>query len=186
MAEKIAKKLEKSMKKGFISMFILLILENGPSHGYKIRKEIENRTLGIWNPPVSTLYTLLKNLSEKELIISKVEEKKGRIIKNYAITNKGKQTLKLLLEKHQMIKSSMEALKTAMLGDEEEFLKEKMPMHGPFPFFFEDFNKKSDKAKIEFLELQKLHISTGIKKMESRLKRINKLIIELNKKIKEN
>ena len=64
MAEKIAEEYESAMKKGFISSLILLVLENSPSYGYKISKEINKRTLGLWNPPSSTMYTILKNLTE--------------------------------------------------------------------------------------------------------------------------
>ena len=65
MAEKIAEKFENAMKTGFISSLILIVLERKPSYGYKIGKEIEERTLGIWNPPSSTMYTVLKDMTKK-------------------------------------------------------------------------------------------------------------------------
>ena len=34
MAEQIANRLGKSMKKGFINILILIVLEKGPAHGY--------------------------------------------------------------------------------------------------------------------------------------------------------
>ena len=67
MAEKIAEKFESSMKTGFISSLILIVLEKNPSYGYKIGKEIEKRTLGIWNPPSSTMYTVLKDMKKKKI-----------------------------------------------------------------------------------------------------------------------
>ena len=101
------------------------------------------------------------------------------------MTDKGKETLKLLLEKHQLIRNSMESLKIAMIGNEEEFHDEKLSMHHPFHFLFENFNKKSDQEKIEFLENQEFHLSRKIKIMEKELKRINKLLLELKKKKNE-
>ena len=47
MVEEISDKFERAMKKGFISTLVLLVLENKPTHGYQIIKEIEERTLGM-------------------------------------------------------------------------------------------------------------------------------------------
>ena len=68
MAEKIAEKFENAMKTGFISALILIVLEKNPSYGYKVGKEIEKRTLGLWDPPTSTIYTVLKVMTEKGMI----------------------------------------------------------------------------------------------------------------------
>ena len=65
------------MKKGFISTQILLILEKEPCHGYKIGKAIEERTLGVWTPPASTLYTVLNYMHEHELIAC-TEDQEGK------------------------------------------------------------------------------------------------------------
>ena len=73
MAEEIADNFEKAMKKGFLGTFILMVLEVEPSHGYKIGKAIEEQTLGVWEPPASTLYTVLNNLVEQGLISVKEE-----------------------------------------------------------------------------------------------------------------
>ena len=72
MEEKIAKQFENAMKTGFISSLILNVLEKNPSYGYKIGKDIEKRTLGIWDPPSSTMYTVLKDMTKKQLISFRV------------------------------------------------------------------------------------------------------------------
>ena len=69
MVENIAGKFEKAMKKGFISTLALMVLENEPMHGRQIKKAIEDRTFGGWEPTDSTIYTILKDLREKNLII---------------------------------------------------------------------------------------------------------------------
>ena len=83
IAEKIADKFKNAMKTGFISSLILIVLEKNPSYGYKIGKEIEKRTLGIWNPPSSTMYTVLKGMTTKQLITFKEQQVEGRNRKIY-------------------------------------------------------------------------------------------------------
>ena len=93
MVENYNKNFEKVMKKNFTNIFILSILEKGPSHGYKIGNEIEKRSLGMWNPSASTLYWILNNLREKGFI--QLLEK-DKIKKVYEITVMGKEALKLM------------------------------------------------------------------------------------------
>jgi len=93
MVEDYNKNFEKVMKKNFTNIFILSILEKGPSHGYKIGNEIEKRTLGMWNPSASTLYWILNNLREKGFINIHKEDKNK---KEYEISDTGKEALGLM------------------------------------------------------------------------------------------
>lgn len=93
MVENYNKNFEKVMKKNFTNIFILSILEKGPSHGYKIGNEIEKRSLGMWNPSASTLYWILNNLREKGFIQLLEEDK---IKKVYEISDTGKEALRLM------------------------------------------------------------------------------------------
>jgi len=81
------------MKKNFTNIFILSILEKGPSHGYKIGNEIEKRSLGMWNPSASTLYWILNNLKEKGFIRLLEEDNKKKV---YEISDTGKEALRLM------------------------------------------------------------------------------------------
>ena len=47
---------------------ILLALGAGPSHGYAIGREVEERSEGQLNPTTGALYQALKRLQEEELI----------------------------------------------------------------------------------------------------------------------
>ena len=114
MAEKIVEKFESTMKTGFITALILIVLENNPSYGYKIAKQIEKRTLGIWEIPSSTMYTVLKDMTKKQLIIYKEEQVEGRNRKIYEITPKGQSTLRLLLDKKNLIENAMIEQKKAV------------------------------------------------------------------------
>ncbi len=93
MVENYNKNFEKVMKKNFTNIFILSILEKGPSHGYKIGNEIEKRTIGMWNPSASTLYWILNNLREKGFIKLLEEDKNKKV---YEISDTGKEALRLM------------------------------------------------------------------------------------------
>jgi len=93
MSERIAEKFENAIKTGFYTSLILIVLEKNPSYGYKIGKEIEKRSLGIWDPPSSTMYTVLKDMTNIGLITYTEEVVDGRNRKVYQITQKGQATL---------------------------------------------------------------------------------------------
>jgi len=186
MAEKIAEKFESSMKTGFISALILIVLEKDPSYGYKISKEIEKRTLGIWDIPSSTMYTVLKDMTKKQLIAYQEEQVEGRNRKIYEITPKGQSTLRIMLEKKNLIENSFETLKTAMLGEEKAALPKDIHKLHPFNLILNRFDEKSGQEQLEFLELQRVRISRDIKNLSEQLKRINERIDRLKRKITGN
>lgn len=185
MAEEIAEEFESAMKIGFISALILLVLQKGPSYGYKIGKEIESRTLGIWEPPSSTMYTVLKNLLEKGLIQFIEEQKGGRTRKVYQITPKGEAVLKMMLEKQRVIEDSIKTFITAMLDNEETFVSQKFQKFNPITLILARLDEKSNNEKLQFLELQKLRISHEIKRLNRQKQRIEEIIKQLSKNEKE-
>jgi len=179
--EEIANSFETTMKKGFLSGLILLVLENEPCHGYKILKEIEERTLGFFHPTSSTLYPLLDSLNEKKLIECVEEEEEGRHKKIYKITTKGEKTLKMLLQKHQKMIDSIKAIIFTTLGitDEKE------------PIFLEYLDKiittpemdlikaKSIEEKIKILKNYKGRLLQQLNILNKNLKTINDLLYKL-------
>jgi DNA-binding PadR family transcriptional regulator len=185
MTEEIAEKFENAMKIGFISALILIVLEKDPSYGYNICKQIEKRTLGIWNPPSSTMYTALKDMWRKGLISFTEKQVDGRNRKIYEITPKGRETLKIMLEKHNIIEESFENIKSAMLGDEKGELPKGFHKMSPFDLILNRMDEKSNKEKLDFLKFQKLRLSQDKARLNQILQRIDENIIELNKKINE-
>ncbi|MFW9781526.1 MAG: PadR family transcriptional regulator [Candidatus Heimdallarchaeota archaeon] len=183
MAEQLAEKFENAMKTGFISALILIVLEKDPSYGYKIAKEIERRTLGIWDPPSSTMYTVLKDMTGKGLINFTEKQVEGRNRKIYSVTAKGKETLKIMLEKHNIIEESIETLKTAMLGDEKGSLPKGFHRISPFDIVLDRLDEKSDVEKLDYLNLQKMRISQSIMRLNSQLQKIDEILKELIKKL---
>ncbi|GAG87049.1 unnamed protein product [marine sediment metagenome] len=99
MIESIAGKFEKAMKKGFISTLTLMVLEIEPMHGRQIKKAIEERTFGCWEPTDSTIYTILKDLREKNLIRSIHKQGTDEKTITYEITDDGKDTLEIMIKK---------------------------------------------------------------------------------------
>jgi DNA-binding PadR family transcriptional regulator len=135
MVEEITDKFGKAMKKGFISTLVLLILESEPSHGYQIIKAIEEQTHGFWTPTASTMYTVLKELREKELIeqISPLDDDDSK--KVYQITTKGENALKILMKTEKEMRISMRSIISSTLGLQNDILGEdekEFQFMGPF------------------------------------------------------
>lgn len=185
--EEIVDSFDIAMKKGFISALILLVLEKEKCHGYLIKEKIDELTLGVWHPTVSTLYPLLKSLSDKALIeCIELDDSGGRLKKVYKITTKGEETLRMLLQKHQMMIESVKSivLSTVDITDETD------------PSFVEDLEKiisfpgmelikeKSIESKIGILKYNKEILKKRIEILSSNLETINNILLNLEKNSK--
>ena len=189
------------MKKGFVNIFTLILLGDEPIHGYQIKKLIEERTLGEWSPSDSTMYTILKDLREKDLIkpIENQDPETPRII--YELTNKGKDTLDLMLEKQKEMRESMANIfaSSGLKDFFEEEIKDLFPddsfkfkeAKAPFPFmgdfqgdFFGNLNEKPVNEQLKVLNIQKSFITQRLENLTQRLKGIEKKISELESKEK--
>jgi DNA-binding PadR family transcriptional regulator len=180
MVEEIAEKFEKAMKKGFISTLTLLVLENEPMHGRQIKKAIEERTFGGWGTiPDSTMYTILKNLRDKNLIKPLKHEEDEKII-IYEITKIGKETLDIMIKKEQEIREALRSIITSTFGFKDEF-----------PEFMNDFfrhvppfnrlNSKSKEENLNTLEFQRSFIRKRIEILTQKLQNIEEKISKLEK-----
>jgi DNA-binding PadR family transcriptional regulator len=190
------------MKKGFINIFVLLVLNKEPTHGYQIKKLIEQRTLGVWSPTDSTMYTVLKDLRDKDLIEQRKTYDPDDSKKVYELTAKGKEMLDLMLQREREMRESMRSIifSTSEVGD--EFLEEGLqgfilkgppfrkgsmkgfPMKGPFmgPFkgdFMRRLEDKPKKEQLKILDIQKIFISAQVEHLSQRLANIDKKISEL-------
>ena len=199
MVENIASKFERAMKKGFVNIFTLILLGDEPIHGYQIKKLIEERTLGEWSPSDSTMYTILKDLREKDLIkpIENQDPDDPRII--YELTKKGRDTLDLMLEKQKEMRESMENIfaSSGIKDFFEDEIKDLFPDDSfkgpktPFPFmgdfqgdFFGKLNDKPVSEQLKVLNIQKSFITQRLENLTQRLKGIDKKISELESKEK--
>jgi DNA-binding PadR family transcriptional regulator len=163
-----------------------LVLQNEPCHGYKILKEIENRTLGVWHPSSSNIYPLLDSLSEKGLIECVEVDEVGRQKKVYAITSKGENALKILIQKHSMMIDSIRSIILSTLGITD--------VHDPS--FLEDLEKlisypgmelimkNSITSKVEILKYSREIIIQRIEIMNQNLQIIENILSKLESEIK--
>ena len=176
----IADAIEQSMKKGHISTLILLALEKSPSHGYSLMQTITEDTYGVWNPTASSLYPHLSSLTEKGLIEFTTEMEGKREKKVYEITEKGRKTLRMLLERQQNMRKSLLSMIMSTIGltdfslpkDFEDLLS---------PDLIDDASLigKTDEEKLKILTKRQLVLSKIINKLENFVHEINQRIDKL-------
>jgi len=74
-----------------LQLIILKLLSERPMHGYAIMREIEE-LLGS-RPSPGTIYPLLREMLREGLVEVRVSGVKGRLVKTYYITERGRQYL---------------------------------------------------------------------------------------------
>jgi len=100
--------LEQEVKRGSAEMLILALVEDRPRHGYEIAKLIEQRSDGVLQFHVASLYPLLYRLEKRRLISGRWVEKAGqRRRRFYKLTAAGQ---KILNEQRQTWKQFFDAL----------------------------------------------------------------------------
>jgi PadR family transcriptional regulator PadR len=168
----------KEAKKGYIRVAVLILINNKPSHGYEIMKEIKDRTRGFYNPTPGGVYPILRDLEKKGYIKGKWTKQNNRNIKTYRITEKGKTILKNTVVKQSKIANNMNALFQEFARDVLNIESTVVPipvMPGPFEIFLE---KETKTTSIEELEHQKRQLNQHIRMMREKLKSIEKELEE--------
>ena len=100
--------LNRELKRGSTEMLILALVEDRPRHGYEIAKLIEQRSDGVLQFHVASLYPLLYRLEKRGLINGRWVEKAGqRRRRFYRLTSAGQ---KILAEHRQTWKDFFAAL----------------------------------------------------------------------------
>jgi DNA-binding PadR family transcriptional regulator len=208
MVETIANKFEKSMKKGFVNLFVLLVLNEQPTHGYQIKKLIEERTFGGWSPTDSTMYTILKDLRDKDLIEVSADQDPDDSKKTYELTIKGKKMLNVMKEKEQAMRESLNAIIFTSTEENYNFMDKSIydlilrgppqvfvdlkkegsikrqeflpPMMGKqFNFLIERLKDEAPEKQVEMLTFQKQFITQQINRLTQLLNKIEEKISEL-------
>ena len=96
------------VKRGSSEMLILALVEDRPRHGYEIAKLIEQRSEGVLQFHVASLYPLLYRLEKRGLIQGRWVERAGqRRRRYYKLTPAGQ---KVLTEQRQTWKDFFAAL----------------------------------------------------------------------------
>jgi transcriptional regulator len=81
------------LKKGSAEMLILALLDDEPSHGYRLARLIEERSLGELRFHAASLYPILYRLEERGLIRGSWDAGQTRRRRHYKLTPKGRRTL---------------------------------------------------------------------------------------------
>lgn len=86
--------LNQELKKGSTELLILALVEDGPRHGYEIAKLIGERSDGVLQFHVASLYPLLYRMEERGWIKGQWVEKAGqRRRRYYKLTAEGRKVL---------------------------------------------------------------------------------------------
>jgi len=176
MKEEFLKRFGPPSKMGFMRFLVLSILEEKSLHGYKIIEEIKNRTLGFFSPPSSTIYPLLKKLSEENLIEQIQTENPEDTKKVYQITTDGKEKLQYMIELQQEKFKVMSKFMSETLGMElppgmknGDF--KNFPFKGPL---FGRLNGLSKEEKIKMLEVRREFLMKRIEWIDEQLEELKK------------
>lgn len=106
-----AVKLRKQTLDGNVEILLLAILESEPSYGYKIVKELNERSQGLLQLEGSTIYVVLHRMQRKALISARWSTaQNGRRRKYYRLTNKGHHTLETSWQQWHILSVVMESV----------------------------------------------------------------------------
>ena len=87
-------------ERGWIQFLILRIIYDRPSYGYELLKAIEEKTCGRHMLETGSMYTLLRRMERRGLLVSKWKhsETEGPDRRVYKVTKAGKEALRSGLE----------------------------------------------------------------------------------------
>ncbi|GAG82829.1 unnamed protein product, partial [marine sediment metagenome] len=152
--------------------------ENESMHGRQIKKAIEERTFGGWEPTDSTIYTILKDLREKNLIRSIPTPDADEKTITYEITKDGKNTLEIMMKKEQEIRESMRSIITSTFGIKDELSSSELK---ELPSFTKMANKP-EMETLQVLEFQRTFLKKRVEVLNHKLQKIEDKISKLDDK----
>jgi PadR family transcriptional regulator PadR len=83
----------RQLLRGVVEPLLLFIIDELPMHGYEIARELDRRSQGYFDLTASTIYSALRRLESRGLVLSSwrlVAKQKRRY---YELTEKGRQIL---------------------------------------------------------------------------------------------
>ena len=100
-------KISKELLKGSTTMLVLDLLKNQNMYGYEMIKKLKEKSENVFELKEGTLYPILHSLEEEGLISSYWDDTTGKKRKYYAITTKGKKSLKEKNEEWKIFSESV-------------------------------------------------------------------------------
>ena len=100
-------KISKELLKGSTKMLILEMVKDENMYGYLMIKKLKEKSNNVFEFKEGTLYPILHSLEEKGLISSYWDDTTGKKRKYYAITIKGKKSLKEKNEEWKIFSESV-------------------------------------------------------------------------------
>jgi DNA-binding PadR family transcriptional regulator len=79
--------------RGVVEPLLLFIIGELPIHGYEIARELERRSEGYFDLTASTLYSALRRLEHRGLVLSSWQQISRQKRRCYELTEKGRQIL---------------------------------------------------------------------------------------------
>ena len=100
-------KISRELVKGTSAMLVLSVLAKEDLYGYKIVRELEQRSESVFSMNEGTLYPVLHALEAERFLESYWEEVDGRKRKYYRITKKGSKRLAEQTEEWQVFSNAV-------------------------------------------------------------------------------
>lgn len=100
-------KINKELLKGSTKMLILEMVKDENMYGYQMIKKLKEKSNEVFDFKEGTLYPILHALEEEGLITSYLDDTTGKKRKYYAITTKGKKSLKEKNEEWKIFSESV-------------------------------------------------------------------------------
>jgi DNA-binding PadR family transcriptional regulator len=167
----------KEAQKGYIRVALLILINNKPSHGYELMKEIKDRTKGFYTPTPGGVYPILRDLERTEYIKGEWHRQKNRNIKTYQITEKGKVILRNAIIRQSEIASNINALFQEFTRDVLNIKSASLPlMPNPFSVFLEEETRKTTDP--EELERQRRQLTRRMRMIREKIRTIDKVMAE--------
>ena len=98
------------LRKGLTTLIVLDALEKDKLYGYGLRREVQERSKGLFSFSEGALYPLLHSLAARRLVTAHWRVVGGRKRAYYSITRKGRQALTEFRNEWAALQRALEAM----------------------------------------------------------------------------
>lgn len=171
----------KEIQKGYLKLFVLMLLSQKHLHGYEIMDNVEELTLGFWRPTAGGVYPILKKMEKSGLVKGKWEKVHGKRRKMYSITPEGRTLISRALEKQKIITNAIRRLHSEFAFEFLDIPPSKIPKFPSPKDLFSYGRAETTEEKVKRLKSARSHVQEAIKRMQTHLEKIDRKLTELQK-----